>query len=302
MKHTVLLAVVLLSWACSRTQKTEKTVVAQLRTHKEAVDTLRTDADAPVKPLEVSGLADEKMRKIFASYDLSTCWAEEKPEAQAAAIQENSESGQNTGDEYSQAAVYNGFYGADRHRIEMYFASVKKDSLEPNVYHVAGKSRFKKNITPFAGTIVLDSIAEFKDPNISTEDLRQMEVSRLYTTSGTFRFAEDSSYAGSGVFSGKTFVDFSLKEYDDIELWFFSQTDKTKGTGFLFDGEWRSHKTGKTKPIIWAKDIFMIANDILDQFSIGERDVEINPKYRKLGWDNFWENEEWWNEPAKTAL
>jgi hypothetical protein len=204
--------------------------------------------------------------------------------------------------QYDEPSVYNGFYGADRYRIEMYFASVTKDSQQPNVYHVTGKSRFKKNITPFAGTITLDSIAEFQDPNIRQEDLRQMEVSRLYTSSGTFSFAEDSTYAGSGVFSGKLFVDFSVKNDEDMQLWFFSETDKTKGAGFLFDGDWKSYKTGKTKPIIWAKDIFMIGNNILEQFSIGERDVEINPKYRKLGWDNFWENEEWWNEPAKTAL
>ena len=27
---------------------------------------------------------------------------------------------------------------------------------------------------------------------------------------------------------------------------------------------------------------------------MGEREVEINKEYRHLGWDNFWENDEWW--------
>ena len=52
--------------------------------------------------------------------------------------------------------------------------------------------------------------------------------------------------------------------------------------------------------MLFARDLFAIANDILSDFSYGEREVEINKKYRHLGWDNFWDGKEWWVEtPAQ---
>jgi hypothetical protein len=80
---------------------------------------------------------------------------------------------------------------------------------------------------------------------------------------------------------------------ENPELWYFSDTPN-RGSGIRYDGIWKSYKTGKTKPVIWAKDIFRFANDILKDFSVGEREVEINPIYRNLGWDDYWENMEWW--------
>jgi len=48
--------------------------------------------------------------------------------------------------------------------------------------------------------------------------------------------------------------------------------------------------------VLASQDLFIFANDILEDFSFGEREIEINKKYRALGWDNYWENEEWWND------
>jgi len=67
-------------------------------------------------------------------------------------------------------------------------------------------------------------------------------------------------------------------------IWFFSTTPN-RGGGIRYDGTWTSYETGESKPVIWSKDLFRFANDILEEFSIGERDVEINEKYRSLGWD-----------------
>ena len=62
------------------------------------------------------------------------------------------------------------------------------------------------------------------------------------------------------------------------------------------EGTWTNYKTAEVKPIICALDLFMFANDILEDFSYGEREIEINENYRKLGWDTYWENDEWWSE------
>lgn len=201
-----------------------------------------------------------------------------------------------------ESAVYNGFYGTDHYRIEMYFASITKDSQKPHVYHVKGKSRFKKSVKPFTGTITLHQAQTLHDKSVSKKDLKARKISQLYASSGTFEFKEDSTYSNAGVFKGRVYVDFSIHTDRTSRLWFFSEKGKTRGAGFLFDGEWTDYKTGKTKPILLPSNIFTIANSLLTNFEIGGRSVEINPKYRKLGWDSFWENEEWWNEPAKTAL
>ncbi|MDJ1481799.1 hypothetical protein QNI16_14965 [Cytophagaceae bacterium YF14B1] len=280
----VLLLAVAAIVACSRTQKTDKTTSAQLRTHKEAVDTLRGSEEAqaaqPAQPLEI---IPENNSEVLASNDLSALFHRTK--------------------EYDEPAVYNGFYGTDHYRIEMYFASVTKDATHPNVYHIEGKSRYKRNITPFHGEIVLEEAVQFRDPNISEANMKEMEIKNTYMTHGTFKLLEDSTFTGSGVFSGKVAIDFATKTNNGIRQWYFSETKEgAQGAGFIFDGKWVSYKTGKSKPITWARDIFMIADGILKDFSIGERDVEINPKYRKLGWDNFWENDEWWNENPSAKL
>jgi hypothetical protein len=75
------------------------------------------------------------------------------------------------------------------------------------------------------------------------------------------------------------------------------------GGGYRMDGTWTSYvKKDLVKPVILAHDLFRFANDILKDFSYGEREVEINPKYRSLGWESFWENDEWWNEAEKPKM
>jgi hypothetical protein len=52
---------------------------------------------------------------------------------------------------------------------------------------------------------------------------------------------------------------------------------------------------GQHQAVLWADNFFAVAEGVLKDFNIGERDVEINPQYRHLGWDTFWTDEEWWN-------
>lgn len=243
-----------------------------LTTHAEGADTLRSEdiAENEIKPITLKWLPVKGMLSILDTLDLSDVvvshdWAEL------------------------------GFYGEDHYKIEFYFSEVTKDAKDPFLYHVTGKNRHKKVVTAFKGTLHLDSLAQVSDPNLDTEEVGDMGVQRIYSTNGTFTLAEDSLSKYSGKFTGKLKMDFGSYDKAPIELWFFSATPN-QGSGIRYDGTWTSYKTGKSKPVIWSKDLFRFANDILKEFSIGERDVEINEKYRSLGWDNYWENEEWWAE------
>ncbi len=140
-------AVILAAFACHRPESKDQKPGNPLRTHKEAADTLRLDQAAQTKPLETEVLGTDRMQALLKDQDLSPIWQ---------ADLENGEV----------APLYNGFYGPDHYRIEMFFGSVEKDESRPNVYRITGKSRFKKNITPFTGEIIIDSVTAFSDPNL----------------------------------------------------------------------------------------------------------------------------------------
>lgn len=259
-------------------QTVKETEPTPLVTHAEGADTLRAEdiSESEIKPIKLKWLNSAGMHGLLDTLDLSDIvvshdWAEL------------------------------GFYGEDRYKIEFYFSEVTKDEKDPFLYHVVGKNRHKKVISEFKGTFHIDSLAQVTDPNLDTEEVGDMGVQRIYSANGKFTLAEDSLKKYSGRFTGKMQMDFGAYDKAPIELWYFSETPN-KGSGIRYDGTWTSYKTGKSKPVIWSKDLFRFANDILEEFSIGERDVEINEKYRKLGWDNFWENEEWWAESKKVTM
>jgi hypothetical protein len=254
----------------------------------------------PQQALEAVNLPAENTSQFLKKHNLSPVWL--------GTIHSEEVSG----------SVFNGFYGADRYRIEMHFASVEKDPAQPHIYHISGKSRFKDNIVPFTGIITVESLSYIQDTNLDQATLENMGFKEVLTAKGKFELKEEASYTGAGVFAGEIFIDLGIRNFEDayqeneVDTWttFYKEvsedsgiqlTGSSRGAGFLLDGNWTSYQTSKTKPVLVAKDIFLISNDILENFMIGERDVVINPKYRQLGWDNYWSNDEWWNE-AKPIL
>ncbi len=274
------LAAIVMVWAACLNQPDKVAMAAakpepvRLQTHREAADTLLADSAAPRKPLRFRSLQWAELNKFMSGRDLSSLLVSNFPD--------------------------NGFYGDDRYRIEFIFTKVVKSKADPAVYFVEGKNRHKKVVTSFRGTMRIGQVRAFDDPNIDKQEIGDMGFLENYAVAGTFEFPEDSTnLAYSGLFKGTFKLDFS--DLDDKEnpmsLWFFSDDSPAQGSGYRFDGTWASYvKKDMVRPVIWARDIFRFGNDILKDFSYGERDIEINPKYRELGWDNFWDAEEWWNE------
>jgi hypothetical protein len=191
--------------------------------------------------------------------------------------------------------VQNGFFGPDHYRIEMVFTSVQPDSVQHNVFHIVGKSRHKKVITPFSGTLRLTTMWHQKANG------SMMPSEMPYEVHGTYdlREAKGSKYAGR--FVGQSELYFSLTENGSLE-WDYSLGSQRGGSASVFKGTWQAYSGRSITPAIWAKNIELIAETVLPNFSIGERDVIINPKYASLGWNNYWENDEWWHETPKPAL
>ena len=251
---------------------------AGLITHKEAVDSLLADSTAPLKPLIFKLLDNNAKQAVLRNIPLDSLFINDYPD--------------------------NGFYGADRYRIEFVFTEAKRDEQDPSVYHIKGKNRHKKVITNFEGTIRITELKSFVDPNLDSTYWAESQVKNLYAAKGLFEFKEDTSLATSGLFKGTIQTEFADYKEDKPQLWFYSAgmygTDGRGTAGYRLDGTWTSFKKADMiKPVIWARDLFSFSNDILKDFAMGERDVEINEKYRDLGWADFWENDEWWHASPK---
>jgi hypothetical protein len=278
MKNLLLFILILVGgFACKNADSGKS---GNLQTHKEAVDTLRlaNTSDTLIKFTYL------KNAVILDSVDLS-----------GLLIYKDEMGG------YSNN--FNGFFGMDNYRIEFYWEDVYKDSVDNKLYHVSGKTRFKENIAKFMGEIRIDSVFEFVDPRIDLAEFGYEEVDKkslkTYEVRGTLTMEENPSETHAGQFSGNFVMDFSHAASGIQDVWYFSPDTPASGGGFISAGVWNLYGDPKTKPYVFGKDFFMFANDILKDFSYGERDVEINQKYLHLGWDQWWENGEWWADGKK---
>lgn len=245
-------------------------------THKEAVDTLRADTNAIYKPLIYKKLSSRTAFEVLQKVDLSESIKSDFPE--------------------------NGFFGEDRYRIEFMITEVTKDPTYMNIYRIKGKNRHKKTITAFSGSFSILDIVEITDNNLDTATVNSMDIDHIYAASGKFMLDEDPTMTKtSGTFSGTTKMEFYTRKTQVPDLWYYSEGLPSQGSGIRYDGTWTMYsKPEVVKPVIWASDLFRFADDILKDFSIGERSVEINEKYRHLGWDDFWDGQEWWaDSPGK---
>lgn len=200
-------------------------------------------------------------------------------------------------------SAMDGFYGADHYHIAFYFDSVRRDARQPALYHVWGRDRYKHITTPFAGTCTITRLLPLAD----TVSMKDSQTAKAYSALATFTLREDPTTKGAGTYSGRAYLDFCLDpagkpiqcEFMDMDA---GEGNPTKGVGLLFRGEWRSNKTGQTKPVAWASWYGAVVPDALRKLGLGERGEEVNPQLARYGWGEKWENDEWWAASPKPSL
>ena len=199
----------------------------------------------------------------------------------------------------------NGFFGDDHRSIAFVFDKVERDAKEPQLFHVRGRERFRKLVTSFEGTLKVHRIV---DCDSCDATVPEEYSARAYTASATFNLREDQYKKDSGVFSGEAFLDFLVTDNGivgtpDVPITgIVIESTPTKGSTRLLRGIWTSTVTGQTKPLLVANDVFIISPEIYSDFGTGDRSSQVNPKYAKLGWDTYWENDEWWAKTPKPSL
>jgi hypothetical protein len=235
------------------------------------------------------------MRKLLQTNDLSRLW-------------------QNV-DHYQAGSqgCFEGFFGPDHYHFAMVFTKVTRDAADPAVYHVIGKSRYRKNIRPFTGTLTVRQVADLAYPGFLQLLARQEEkaadslTGRTYTARARLQLQEEQREK-SGLFEGEVLLDFYAvpdQKPGFVYVFAFEGTDEklpTRGAGLLLRGNRRNVTTGQVKSFIVAPDVAAVAPYVFKDFMLDERMGEINPKYVKLGWDEYWSHDEWWAETPKSSL
>jgi hypothetical protein len=205
-----------------------------------------------------------------------------------------------------------GCLGTDGHLLEMAFLQVRRDSLRPTTYWIQGKSRFKKTITQFSGSIKLDRVVkQAKYAADSSEwmgysDYHYYQKLPAYTASGTFVLHEKATRPGSGIFRGTVAIDFVCEANGSVKRQCLTTKTPTQMGELKFQGVWRDNTSKRVQPVLWLGDFISYqgigAMQDLLVTNVGERGAHLNPKYTHLGWDKAWQNDEWWAASPQPSL
>ncbi|WP_046246785.1 hypothetical protein [Hymenobacter terrenus] len=231
------------------------------------------------------------MRELLRQHDLSKLW-------------------QNGSEERKINPTLEGFFGPDHYRFALVFNEVRRDAQRPDIYHVRGKSHYRKNIRSFSGLLTVRQIVDLPRGYFfmagAGAELPDTAAAYTYTARAQFQITEENSES-SGVFEGEAVLDFytlpnpATADYVTAVM----GTDErmpARGCGLLLRGSRLNKTTKQVKKFVVATDVFAAAPDIYKDFAVGDRGGEINPKYAKLGWNEAWENEEWWADSPQPSL
>ncbi|WP_457071431.1 hypothetical protein [Hymenobacter sp. UYAg731] len=216
-----------------------------------------------------------------------------------------------------------GFFGPEHYRFALAITEAHRDPRHPEVYHVRGKCRYRKNVRPFTGIITVRQISDaevYYLPNDGSfypahDDLmpgdtaqaiydRAVSKAQFYSLRAQLQIQEEIA-ENSGVFEGEVALNFYTAPGQHIGYAgapALTENEPARGSAMLMRGARRNQSTRQIKRFVVADDVFAAAPDVLKDFGIGDRGGEINPKYAKLGWNELWENDEWWADSPKPKL
>ncbi|MGI4875069.1 MAG: hypothetical protein ACRYFX_28275 [Janthinobacterium lividum] len=214
-----------------------------------------------------------------------------------------------------QEPTLEGFFGPDHYRFTLVLLQARRDARQPDVYAVQGKYRFHKMVQPFAGTLTIRRVRAIEAPNAPdmSELLRPRELAALrrkhpgkdpgpppcYQLVAQLQLTE-TGLGPPGTLEGEAWLACYLAPHR-ASGYVMAAGDISPGwnSSLMLRGTHRNGATAQTNSFTVADNVFIIAPAIYRDFVQGERTPEMNPKYNKLGWDTYWENDEWWAEPTR---
>lgn len=189
--------------------------------------------------------------------------------------------------------VLNGVFGYDGRRLELVFLSVQPDAQSPGRYLVAGKFRCYGDVTPFRGSVEVQQVQRL--PAESVDDDGTGKTRAVYCATGSFALQATSTHGLGGRFDGRLAADFQLGSSGRAALAEYTTNTLTRHGGLLFDGEWRDGPASDPVPAVWKQGM-AVTRQVLTRFGLGDRGGGISPRYARVGWNTYWQNDEWWAE------
>ncbi|MDO7851521.1 hypothetical protein [Hymenobacter convexus] len=211
-----------------------------------------------------------------------------------------------------------GFFGADPQRLSLAILQATRDSLRPELIHVTGKARNRKQISSFSGEIHFTQLADYFDQGFllsqggdefsqdTTKEGGPVINANAYSASATFRFVGNAP--ATYVLTGQALLDFWVRSDGKVGMMYTPgegmvlEKAPTKGSGLVFTGNWQEPAGKSARPFLVSLNIFLQSPDLIKDFGIGDRNSQVNSKYAKLGWSTYWENDEWWADSPKPKL
>ncbi|TGE16444.1 hypothetical protein [Hymenobacter elongatus] len=188
----------------------------------------------------------------------------------------------------SEDPVQNGFVGPHHQRLEVVFQQARQDQQTPGLFHVRALMRLRHRITPLQGQIQLRQVRQHGQRNKQNPQLQ------VYTAVGSFTFW--SRQSKQRLLQGTAAIDFDTSDKQECSLYADNLSMKHNTRCFAFEGYYYHNQ--QRQSALWAADFARLAAEVLSDFNVGGRHVTVNPKYARYGWNEYYQNDEWWAEKS----
>jgi hypothetical protein len=230
------------------------------------------------------------------------------------------------GTKQRESPVLEGVFGPDHYRFELVINQAVRQPQRPYLYQVRGKCHYRKNVRPFTGWLTIRSIDALAPPyheddgsfgaairpdsvspdSFEAREARIMAKVGIYQMRAEIQLTEQPA-ANSGELRGEALLNFYVAPPGRLG---YVMAALHPGDGIwregtvLLRGSRRNLTTKQIKQFTVSDNVFVAAAYVYKDFGIGDRgyESEINKKYAHLGWNEKWENEEWWAESPKPRL
>jgi hypothetical protein len=297
-KHLALLMLALAGAACQPqvTQTTPATTAPEA-----PVSTTQPTSSAKTALLIQPSLADSltpEMRATLRRVDLAPLFLAPEP---------------------GQSGVLDGFFGKNPQRLSLAILQATRDSRKPGLFHIAGKTRYQKQVADFTGDLQITSVADYYDQGrLLTQDEStfiqdttaagngDILNARAYSASAAFKFS--SKLPAAYTLNGRAALDFWATDKGKVGRLYspcegcVDDKSPSKGSVLLMRGKWLENNAKHEQNFLVCRDVFFVSNSLIADFGIGDRGAQVNPKYVKQGWSDYWENDEWWAASPKPSL
>ena len=181
------------------------------------------------------------------------------------------------------SAPQNGFFGQHPQRLEVAFTWVKQDARRAGLFQVEGLTRVFGNVSLLKGSLQLTQVRNaFDQPN------------GVYIATGPFQFqVYDAKSQPTAAMQGIAAVDFET-DGNTVSLAADEGAARSRSREFAFEGTWTDAHAPQAHRVLWASEFPPVGQQVLGDFDLGGRLATINPKYKKYGWDDYYQPDGWW--------